>query len=87
MSWQLFNVIQHTTLAIHQFCYLKRKEDKFQSICQMTDEKAQYYQKAFEIQTPKVDEKIIAEHQIKIFEQISSVKVSCVMPVIPQSEC
>lgn len=74
MSWQLFNVIQYTTLAIHQFCFLQKKEDMFQSISQMTDDQAQYYQQTLEVQAPKVDEKTISEHQIKIVQQIATIE-------------
>lgn len=74
VSWQLGNVIQHTTLAIHQLYYLQKKEDKLQSIFQMMDDQAQYYQKTLEVQVPTVDEKIIAEHQIKVVQQISTIE-------------
>ena len=74
ISWQLNNVIQYTTLAIHQLFYLQKKEDKIQSIFQMMDAQVQYYQKTLEVQAPAVDEKIIAEHQIKIVQQISAIE-------------
>lgn len=74
ISWQLNNVIQYTTLAINQLFYLQKKEDKLQSIFQMIDNQAQYYQKTLEVQAPTVDEKTIAEHQIKIVQQISTVE-------------
>lgn len=74
MSWQLSNVIQYTTLAIHQLYYLQKREDKLQSLYQMTDDQAQYYQKTLEVEAPKVDEKTIAEHQITIVQQISTIE-------------
>ena len=74
ISWQLNDVIQYTTLAINQLFYLQKKEDKLQSIFQMIDNQAQYYQKTLEVQAPTVDEKTIAEHQIKIVQQISTVE-------------
>ena len=74
ISWQLNNVIQYTTLAINQLFYLQKKEDKLQSIFQMTDDQAQYYQKTLEVQAPTVDDKTIAEHQIKIVQQISTIE-------------
>ena len=74
LSWQLNNVIQHTTLALHQLFYLQKKEDKLQSVFQMMDEQAQYYQKTVEIKAPSVDEKTIAEHQIKVVHQISTIE-------------
>ena len=73
-SWQLNNVIQYTTLAINQLFYLQKKEDELQSIFQMIDNQAQYYQKTLEVQAPTVDEKTIAEHQIKIVQQISTIE-------------
>ena len=72
ISWQLNNVIQYTTLAIHQLFYLQKKEDKLQSTFQLMDDQAQYYQKTLEVQAPTVDEKTIAEHQIKVVQQIAS---------------
>lgn len=74
MSWQLSNVIQYTTLAIHQLYYLQKREDKLQSLYQMTDDQAQYYQKTLEVEAPKVDQKTIAEHQITIVQQISNIE-------------
>lgn len=74
ISWQLNNVIQCTTLAIHQLFYLQKKENKLQSIFQMMDDQAQYYQKTLEIQAPTVDEKTIAAHQIKIVQQVSAIE-------------
>lgn len=74
ISWQLASVIQHTALAIHQLYYLQKKEDKLQSIFQMTDDQAQYYQKTLEVQAPTVDKKTIAEHQIKVVQQISTIE-------------
>lgn len=74
ISWQLNDVIQYTTLAINQLFYLQKKEDTLQSIFQMIDNQAQYYQKTLEVQAPTVDEKTIAEHQIKIVQQISTVE-------------
>lgn len=47
ISWQLNNVIQYTTLAIHQLFYLQKKEDKLQSTFQLMDDQAQYYQKLY----------------------------------------
>ena len=74
ISWQLNNVIQYTTLAIHQLFYLQKKEDKLQSTFQLMDDQAQYYQKTLEVQAPTVDEKTIAEHQIKVVQQIASIE-------------
>ena len=74
ISWQFNNVIQCTTLAIHQLFYLQKKEDKLQSIFQKMDDEAQYYQKTLEVQAPTVDEKTIAEHQIKVIQQISTIE-------------
>ena len=74
ISWQLNNVIQYTTLAIHQLFYLQKKEDKLQSIFQMMDDQAQYYQKTLEVQAPTVDKKTIAEHQIKVVQQVSNIE-------------
>ena len=74
ISWQLNNVIQYTTLAINQLFYLQKKEDELQSIFQMIDNQAQYYQKTLEVQAPTVDDKTIAEHQIKIVQQISTIE-------------
>lgn len=74
ISWQLNNVIQYTTLAIHQLFDLQKKEDKIQSIFQMMDDQAQYYKKTLEVQAPMIDKKTIAEHQIKIIQQISTIE-------------
>ena len=74
ISWQLNNVIQYTTLAIHQLFYLQKKEDKLQSTFQLMDDQAQYYQKTLEVQAPTVDEKTIAEHEIKVVQQIASIE-------------
>ena len=74
ISWQLNNVIQHTMLAIQQLFYLQKKEDKLQLIFQMTDDQAKYYQKTLEVQAPTVDKKTIAEHQIKVVQQISAIE-------------
>lgn len=74
ISWQLDNVIQCATLAIHQFFYYRRKEDKFQSVVRMIDDSAQYYQKTLEVQPPTVDEKTIAEYQIKVIKRISALE-------------
>lgn len=74
ISLQLNNVIQYTTLAIQQLFYLQKKEDKLQSVFQMIDDQAQYYQKTLEVQAPTVDKKTIAEHQIKIVQQISTIE-------------
>ena len=40
----------------------------------MMDDQAQYYQKTLEVQAPTVDKKTIAEHQIKIVQQISTIE-------------
>ena len=74
ISLQLNNVIQYTTLAIQQLFYLQKKEDKLQSVFQMIDDQAQYYQKTLEVQAPTVDKKTIAAHQIKIVQQISTIE-------------
>ena len=74
ISWQLNNVIQYTTLAIHQLFYLQKKEDKLQSTFQLMDDQAQYYQKTLEVQAPTVDKKTIAEHQIKVVQQVSNIE-------------
>lgn len=74
ISLQLNNVIQYTTLAIQQLFYLQKKEDKLQSVFQMIDDQAQYYQKTLEVQAPTVDKKTIAEHHIKIVQQISTIE-------------
>lgn len=74
ISWQLNNVIQYTTLAIHQLFYLQKKEDKLQSTFQLMDDQAQYYQKTLEVQAPTVDKKTIAEHQIKVVQQIATIE-------------
>lgn len=65
ISWQLNNVIQYTTLAIHQLFYLQKKEDKLQSTFQLMDDQAQYYQKTLEVQAPTVDEKTIGKSVAK----------------------
>lgn len=74
ISLQLNNVIQYTTLAIQQLFYLQKKEDKLQSVFQMIDDQAQYYQKTLEVQAPTVDKKTIAAHQIKIVQQTSTIE-------------
>lgn len=69
ISWQLNNVIQYTTLTIHQLFYLQKKEDKLQSIFQMMDDQAQYYQKTLEVQAPTVDKKTIESIRLKLFNR------------------
>lgn len=85
ISWQLNNVIQYTTLAIHQLFYLQKKADKLQSTFQLMDDQAQYYQKTLEVQAPTVDEKTIAEHQIKVVQQIATIEGILSAPTALQS--
>lgn len=74
LSWHLNNVIQCSTLVISQLFFLRKKEDKLASIFKVMDEQAEYYQKSFEIKEPSVDKKVIAEHQIKIVQEVSKIE-------------
>ena len=74
LSWQINNVIIQTNFAIQQLYLLRKKQDQLQSICQWIDEQASYFQKNIDVKAPMIDKRTIAEHQIKIIENVSEIE-------------
>ena len=74
LSWQLNNVIIQTNFAIQQLYLLRKKQDQLQSICQWIDDQASYFQKNIDVKAPVIDKRTVAEHQIKIIENVSEIE-------------